>query len=105
VAVNSLGLLDLVQIAAEGLMPASQYEVYLAGSGDAPFGKLEPLAYLMTNPDGAGTVQAIGPLKSLAGEAGTSESESSHRFLIVTQPNNPSQVVLRQSDDSSRGRD
>jgi len=27
-------------------------------------------AYLMTNPDGAGTVQAIGPLKSLAGEAG-----------------------------------
>jgi len=105
VAVNSLGLLDLVQIAAEGLMPMSQYEVYLAGSGDAPFGKLEPLAYLVTNPDGAGTVQAIGPLKTLAGEAGTSAGESSHRFLIVTQPNNPSQIVLRQSDDSSRGRD
>jgi YVTN family beta-propeller protein len=104
-AVNSLGLLDLVQIAAEGLMPRSQYEVYLAGSDEAPFGKLEPLAYLMTNPDGAGTVQAIGPLKSLAAEAGTSAGESSHRFLIVTQPNNPSQVVLRQSDDSNRGRD
>src|SRR3981081_532943 len=71
VAVNSLGLLDLVQIAAAGLMPNSQYEVYLAGSGDAPFGKLDPLAYLMTNPDGAGTVQAIGPLKTLAAEAGT----------------------------------
>jgi YVTN family beta-propeller protein len=105
VAVNSLGLLDLVQIAAEGLMPTSQYQVYLAGSGDAPFGKLEALATLTTNPDGAGIVQAIGPLKTLAAEAGTSADESSHRFLIVTQYNNPSQVVLRQADDSSRGRD
>lgn len=29
----------------------------------APFGKLAPLAVLKTNPDGAGIVQAIGPLK------------------------------------------
>jgi len=41
VAVNSLGLLDLVQIAAEGLTPKSQYQVCLAESDDAPFGKLE----------------------------------------------------------------
>jgi hypothetical protein len=102
VAVNSLGLLDLVQIAAEGLMPTSQYQVYLAGSGDAP-GKLEPLAVLATNPDGAGIVQAIGPLKTLAAEAGTSASGSSRQFLIVTQANNPSQVVLRQAGDSSTG--
>ena len=34
---------------------------------EAPFGKLEPLAVLKTNPDGAGIVQAIGPLKGLAG--------------------------------------
>jgi hypothetical protein len=59
----------------------------------------------MTNPDGAGTVQAIGPLKSLAAGAGTSADESSHRFLIVTQPNDPSQIVLRQAGDSSRDRD
>jgi len=101
-AVNSLGLLDLVQIAAEGLTPTTQYEVYLAGSGDAP-GKLEPLAYLTTNPDGGGIVQAIGPLKTLAAGAGTSAGESSQRFLIVTQLNNPSQVVLRQAPDSSGG--
>jgi YVTN family beta-propeller protein len=104
VAVNSLGLLDLVQISAAGLMPTSQYEVYLAGPGDA-LGKLEPLAVLTTNPDGAGTIQAIGPLKSLAAEAGTSADESSRRSLIVTQYNNPSQVVLRQAGDSSRGQD
>lgn len=34
---------------------------------DAPFGKLESLAILKTNPDGAGIVQAIGLLKTLAG--------------------------------------
>ena len=103
VAVNSLGLLDLVQIAAENLMPTSQYQVYLAGPGDAPSGKLEGLAVFTTNPDGSGIVQAIGPLKTLAAEAGTSAGESSHRFLIVTQFNNPSEVVLRQASDSSGG--
>jgi hypothetical protein len=30
VAVNSLGLLDLLEIAAEGLAPMAQYQVYLA---------------------------------------------------------------------------
>ena len=74
-AVNSLGLLDLVQIAAEGLAPKSQYQVYLAGSNHEPFGKLEALAVLRTNPDGAGIVQAIGPLKALvAGSSGSADS-------------------------------
>ena len=49
-AVNSLGLVDLVQIAAEGLAPKTQYQVYLAESDHPPFGKLQPLAVLRTNP-------------------------------------------------------
>jgi YVTN family beta-propeller protein len=93
-AVNSLGLLDLVQIAAEGLTPKSQYQVYLAESNHAPFGRLEPLAILKTNPDGAGTAQAIGPLKTLAGETGAAASP---RFLIVTEAKDSSRVVLRQA--------
>jgi YVTN family beta-propeller protein len=95
VAVNSLGLLDLVQIAAEGLTPKSQYQVYLAESDHAPFGKLEPLAVLKTNPDGAGIVQTIGPLKTLVAGAGTTGGTPSRRFLIVTELKDPSQVVLR----------
>jgi hypothetical protein len=95
VAVNSLGLLDLVQIAAEGLTPKSQYQVYLAESDHAPFGKLEPLAVLKTNPDGAGIVQTIGPLKTLVAGAGTAAGTPSRRFLIVTELKDPSQVVLR----------
>jgi len=83
-------------------MPMSPYQLDLAGPGDAS-GKLEPLAVFTTQPDGSAIVQAIGPLKTLAAEAGTSAGESSHRFLIVTQYNNPSQVVLRQTSDSSGG--
>jgi hypothetical protein len=41
-------------------------------------------------------VQAIGPLKTLvAGDS--SAPSSSQRFLIVTELNDPSQVVLRQA--------
>jgi YVTN family beta-propeller protein len=95
VAVNSLGLLDLVQIAAKGLAPGTTYQVYLAESNQSPFGKLEPLAVLKTNPDGAGIVQAIGPLKGLAGH---DASLPSQRFLIVTDIKDSSQVVLRQTN-------
>ncbi|HTM37262.1 MAG TPA: beta-propeller fold lactonase family protein [Terriglobales bacterium] len=96
VAVNSLGLLDLVQIAARGLSPKSQYEVYLAESDHAPFGKLEPLAVLKTNPDGAGIVQAAGPLKSLAAGSGSTTGAGPERFLIVTELKDPARVVLQQ---------
>jgi len=99
VAVNSLGLLDLVQIAARGLSPQTQYQVHLAESNQQPFGKLEPLAVLKTNPDGAGIVQAIGPLKVLAGN--DPNSSAPQRFLIVTDIKDPSQVVLRQASASS----
>ena len=97
VAVNSLGLLDLVQIAAKGLSPQTQYQVHLAESNQSPLGKLEPLAVLKTNPDGAGIVQAIGPLKVLAGNDASSPSQ---RFLIVTDIKDSSKVVLRQSNSS-----
>jgi YVTN family beta-propeller protein len=96
VAVNSLGLLDLIQIAAKGLAPQAQYQVYLAESNKSPFGKLEPLALLKTNPDGAGIVQAIGPLKVLAGN--DANSSAPQRFLIVTDINDSSRVVLRQAE-------
>jgi YVTN family beta-propeller protein len=97
VAVNSLGLLDLIQIAAAGLAPNAQYQVYLAESDRTPFGTLESLAVLKTNPDGAGIVQAIGPLKSLAGGAGAAARVTAHRVLIVSELHDPSQVVLRQA--------
>ena len=100
VAVNSLGLLDLVQIAAAGLAPNTQYQVYIAESDHAPYGRLIPLAAVKTNPDGAGIVQAIGSLKTLSPPDSTANT-SLRRFLIITELNNPSQVVLRQISPSS----
>src|SRR5262249_32218477 len=101
VAVNSLGLLDLVQIAAKGLAPKESYQVYLAESNKSPFGMLEPLAVLKINPDGAGIVQAIGPLKALAGDA--PNCSPPQRFLIVTDIKDSSQVVLRQAKPQEAG--
>jgi hypothetical protein len=98
VAVNSLGLLDLVQIAAKGLAPKESYQVYLAESNKSPFGKLEPLAVLKTNPDGGGIVQTIGPLKALAGK--DQMTSASQRFLVVTDIKDSSQIVLRQTNSS-----
>lgn len=100
VAVNSLGLLDLVQIAAEGLAPKSQYQVYLAESNHAPLGKLEALALFKTNADGAGIVQSIGPLKALV-HTDSRASSAPLRFLIVTDMKDSSQVVLRQATEST----
>src|SRR5215813_6616476 len=99
VAVNSLGLLDLVQIAAKGLARKASYQVYLADSNKSPFGKLEPLAVLKTNPDGAGIVQAIGPLKVLAGT--DPNASTAQRFVVVTDIKDSSQAVLQQASIST----
>jgi len=97
VAVNSLGLLDLVQIAATGLSPKAEYQVYLTDSNQEPFRKLEPLAVLKTNPDGAGAVQAIGSLKTLVNR--DPSPSVSKRFLIIADINDSSKVVLRQAKE------
>jgi hypothetical protein len=100
-AVNSLGLLDLIQIAAVGLAPSSQYQVYLADLEREPFGRLVPLAILKTNPDGAGIVQTVGPLKSLSAGTATDAAMGSRRFLVVTELSDPSRVVLQQARPST----
>jgi hypothetical protein len=101
VSVNSLGLLDLVEIAAEGLAPRAQYQVYLADSDRPPFEVLQPLAVLKTNSAGAGIVQAIGPLKALSAKGAASWTTSSQRSLVITAINDPNQTVLRQTNSSN----
>lgn len=96
-AVNSLGLLDLIEIAAAGLEPKKQYRVYLADSSQPPFGRMEPLMVLKANPDGGAVAQAIGPLKTVA----SGDQTAPRRFLIVTEMGNQSRVVLRQVTGSN----
>lgn len=99
-AVNSLGLLDLLEIAAKGLASGAQYRVYLAQSNNPPYGDLEPLAIFKANPDGAGIVQALGPLKTVVRSGAAIDGTLPQRFLIVTDLNDPSRVVLRQAGSS-----
>jgi YVTN family beta-propeller protein len=99
-AVNSLGLLDLLEIAAKGLASGAQYRVYLAQSNNPPYGDLEPLAIFKANPDGAGIVQALGPLKALVRSGAAIDGTLPQRFLIITDLNDPSRVVLRQAGSS-----
>jgi YVTN family beta-propeller protein len=100
-AVNSLGLLDLVEIAARGLASAAQYRVYLAEKNHPPYGNLEPLAIFKANPDGAGIVQAVGPLKALVHPGAATDASPPQRFLIITDLNDPSRVVLQQAGSSN----
>jgi hypothetical protein len=51
---------------------------------------------LKTNPDGAGIVQALGPRKTLASNGEATSVGSLQRFLIVTEMNEATHVVLRQ---------
>jgi len=95
-AVNSLGLLDLVEIAARGLASGAQYRVYLAQNNQPPYGNLEPLAIFKANPDGAGIVQAVGPLKALAEGRSGSSDPANRRYLVVTDAQDIAKVVLRQ---------
>jgi YVTN family beta-propeller protein len=100
-AVNSLGALDLVEIAAIGLAPKSQYQVYLSDSEHAPFSKLEPLGMLKTNADGGGIAQAIGPLKSVAASPAAASAAQPRRYLVVTAMGDSSQVVLVQAAEAT----
>ena len=61
-----------------------------------PFGDVQFLAVLRTNPDGAGIVQTLGPLKTLASKAPS--ADHSRRFLIITEINEPTHVLLQQAD-------
>jgi YVTN family beta-propeller protein len=91
VAVNSLGLIDLLQIAASGLNPNALYLLWLADTNRPPFGSLEAIAMFNTNPDGGAVAQTIGPLKSVA-PPGTELFPK--RFLVVTEEGSQEPVLV-----------
>jgi YVTN family beta-propeller protein len=91
VAVNSLGLVDLLEIAASGLNPNALYRLWVADTDRPPFGSLVPIAMLKTNPDGGAVAQTIGPLKSVA-PPGTGLVTT--RYLVVTEEGSQEPVLL-----------
>jgi YVTN family beta-propeller protein len=94
VVINSLGLVDNLQIAASGLEPKQDYQLYLVDSLIAPYGRKELLANFKTNPSGAGTAQTIGPLRQIVTQSvPTAASKGEIRFLLLTDKNQKAVLV------------
>ena len=85
VSVNSLGPLDLLQMAVSGLKAGQMYRLLLVTAQTPPYGQKQELAVFKTNLAGAQVVQTVGPFRQVL----TSESEKTaegiqQRFLLVT---------------------
>jgi YVTN family beta-propeller protein len=95
VAVNSLGLLDLLEIAVSGLQPKSQYTLLLSDTNQPPFRNSVPLTTFVTWPDGAGVAQAIGPLRKVVSQKSElGPNAPKRRYLIVSPARDISNPVL-----------
>ena len=85
VSVNSLGALDLLQIAVSGLKPGHSFTLWLVTSRTAPFGDKEALVTFKTNVAGAQVAQAVGPLRRVLTQPGAGGGRPEERFLLVTE--------------------
>ena len=96
VAVNSLGVIDLLQIAVAGLQPGQEYQLFLVDSLAKPDANRVALAKFKTWPNGAGIAQAIGPLRTVVPATdGAAGKESGQQYLVVI-PIGSDQPVLQQ---------
>jgi YVTN family beta-propeller protein len=95
--VNSLGALDLVEVAVANMTPKSQFKLCVADSDHAPYGKVECIGMVKTNVEGSGIGQAISALKSVANTQQSANAAQARRYLVVTDQNDTSKVVLKQS--------
>ena len=96
IAVNSLGVIDLLQIAAVGLQPGKEYELWLVDSLIKADGSRIGLTKFTANASGAAVAQAIGPLRTVVGPIdGDFGKDPERRYLIVTASGSE-QPVLQQ---------
>ena len=96
VAVNSLGIIDLLQIAVAGLEPGQEYQLFLVDSLTKPGASRVALTKFKTWPNGAAVAQAIGPLRTVVGEADSvAVKQPEQRYLVLTATGSD-QPVLQQ---------
>src|SRR5262245_37492043 len=96
VAVNSLGVIDLLQIAVAGLQPGQEYQLFLVDSPTKPDATRVGLTKLTANLSGAAVAQAIGPLRTVVGTAGDAPGQQAgQRYLVLTVAGTD-QLVLQQ---------
>jgi YVTN family beta-propeller protein len=96
VSVNTLGALDLLQLAVSGLNPGHTYTLWLTASRSAPFVQKQQLLTFKANPSGAQIAQAIGPFRQVL----TSKSEVTaepmlQRYLLLTAGDSDLPVLIQ----------
>ena len=96
VAVNSLGLVDLLQIAASGLDPGKSYQLALVDRRTAPYGRREALANFKANAGGAQIAQTIGPLRQAVTGAAGANQPAAARYLILSLAGSEEPVLVQQ---------
>ncbi|MDB4953450.1 MAG: uncharacterized protein JWO36_1019, partial [Myxococcales bacterium] len=94
VSVNALGPLDLLQIAATGLVPGGSYTLWLVTSRTPPFRSKEPLVTFKANLAGAQIAQTIGPLRRVL-TAAPDQGGTEQRFLLVTEVGHDAAVLVQ----------
>ncbi len=102
VSVNSLGALDLLQMAVSGLKPGQSYRLWLVSSRIAPFGNKQALTTFKTNIAGAQVVQAVGPLRQVL-TRGHEAAQADERFLLVTEADNDVPQLVQGEPIPTRG--
>ncbi len=90
VSINSLGLIDSLQIAANGLEPGKKYRLVLVGAS-------QPLdiATFQAGIGGAAITQTLGPLKRLAAE---SQTTTAMKLEVRSDEPGAGDLVLHQAD-------
>jgi len=90
VSINSLGLIDNLQIAATGLEPGKKYRLMLLGDGEP-----QGLVVLNAGIGGAAIAQTLGPLKRIASSSTTSPSL---KLEVRSEEKGDGDLILQQSE-------
>jgi len=90
VSINSLGLIDQLQIAATGLEPGKKYQLMLLGDGDP-----QGLIVLNAGIGGAAIAQTLGPLKRIAS---TSTTAPALKLEVRSGEKGDGDLILQQSE-------
>jgi YVTN family beta-propeller protein len=102
VAVNSLGVIDLLEIAVAGLQPGQEYQLFLVDSLTKPDASRIALAKFRTWPNGAAVAQAIGPLRTVvSANEGAVGKQPKQRYLVVTTTGSEQPVLQQQTPSGS----
>jgi YVTN family beta-propeller protein len=98
VSVNSLGPLDLLQMAVSDLKPGQMYRLWLVTARTPPYGQKQELATFKTNLAGAQVVQTLGPFRQvLTSDREKTAEVTQQRFLLVTPSESDVPVLIQKT--------